>query len=160
MKQKSYQVAFPAGFVVVMVAFLSIVFLADANNSFAASGKKKSPVAAVTSAVDHTEARIKKLKSALTINEDQEELWTNFTQVMRENAKAMDAFTKEKAENSNTLNSVERMKFHSQVTEIQLTQMKKLIPPFEALYDSMSDEQKKITDTIFRTGKHGKHKIE
>lgn len=160
MKQKTYQVAFPATLVVVMVAFLSIIFLANANSSFAATGKKKSPAAAVTSAVDHTEARIKQLKSALTITEDQEELWTSFTQVMRENAKDMDAVTKAKAENSKTMNSVERMKFHSQVTEAQLTHMKKLIPPFEALYDSLSDEQKKITDNIFRTGKHGKHKIQ
>jgi hypothetical protein len=36
--------------------------------------------------------------------------------------------------------------------------MKKFIPPFEALYASMSDEQKKITDTIFRTERHGKHR--
>jgi len=50
------------------------------------------------------------------------------------------------------------MKFHSQVTEAHLNQLKKLIPPFEAFYSSMSDEQKNITNTIFRTGKHGKHK--
>jgi len=37
--------------------------------------------------------------------------------------------------------------------------MKKFIPPFEALYTSMSDEQKKTTDTLFRTGKHGKHRM-
>jgi len=70
----------------------------------------------------------------------------------------MDALTRERAENANTMNSVEHMKFHSQITEAHLGHMKKLIPPFEVFYDSMSDEQKKITDTIFRTGKHGKSK--
>jgi len=44
------------------------------------------------------------------------------------------------------------MIFHSQITEAQSNQLKKFIPPFEALYNSMSDEQKKITDTTFRTG--------
>ena len=34
--------------------------------------------------------------------------------------------------------------------------MEKLIPPFEALYASMSDPQKNMTDIIFRTGKHAK----
>ncbi|MCX5844828.1 MAG: Spy/CpxP family protein refolding chaperone, partial [Deltaproteobacteria bacterium] len=97
-------------------------------------------------------------QGALNITEAQGELWNNLTKVMRENAKDMDAFTKERAESTKPMNAVEHMKFHSQTTEAHLNQMKKLIPPFEAFYASMSDEQKKTTDTIFRTGKHGKHK--
>ena len=158
MKRKAYQVAFPVTFVVVMVAFLSTIFFANANLSFAASTKKKSSAVARTSAVDHTEAQIKQLQKALNITEAQKELWNNLTQVMRENAKDMDALTRERAENTETMNSVERIKFHSQITKAHLDQMEKLIPPFEAFYASMSDEQKKITDTIFRTGKHGKQK--
>ena len=77
---------------------------------------------------------------------------------MRENAKEMDALAKERAENTNTMNSVERMKLHSQITKAHLDQLEKLIPPFEAFYSSMSDEQKKTTDTIFQTGRYGKSK--
>jgi hypothetical protein len=160
MKRKAYQVAFPATLVVVMVAFLSTIFLASANLSFAATGKKKSPAVASTSAVDHTEARIKQLQSALKITEDQQVLWNNLTQVMRENSKEMDALRKDNAETTKTMNAVEYMKFHNQITEARLGQEKKLIPTFEALYASMSDDQKKITDILFRTGKHGKHKIQ
>jgi hypothetical protein len=159
MNQKAYQVAFPATLVVVLVAFLSIFFFANADNSFAASGKKKSTAVAKTTAVEHTEARIKELKSELKITDAQEVLWNNFAQVMRENAKDMDAITKDKAESSKTMNAVEHMKFHSQITEARLNQQKKLIPPFEALYAGLSDEQKKVTDTIFTTGKHGKHEF-
>jgi hypothetical protein len=158
MKLKAYQVAFPVALVVVMVAFLSAIFFANANLSFAASGKKKSPAVARTSPVDHTEAQIKQLQGALKITEAQEELWNNLTKVMRENAKDMDAFIKERAENTKTMNAVEHMKFHSQTTQAHLDQLEKLIPPFEAFYGSMSDEQKNITDTIFRTGRHGKQK--
>jgi hypothetical protein len=160
MKQKMYQGAFPAAFIVVTVAFLSAIFFANPNLSFAASGSKKSPAVAKTSAVDHTEARIKQLKSALKITEDQEVLWNDLTQVMRDNAKEMDASTKERTENTKNMNAVERLKFHSQMTEVHLNQQKKFIPVFEALYNSLSDEQKKITDSIFRTGKHGKHKFQ
>ena len=64
---------------------------------------------------------------------------------------------KERAEGTKTMNAVEHMKFHSQITKAQLDQMEKLIPPFEAFYSSMSDQQKNITDIVFRTGKHGKH---
>jgi hypothetical protein len=162
MKQKAYQVAFPVALVVVMVAFLSAIFFANANLSFAAAGKKKPSAVARTSAVEQTEAQIKQLQDALNITEAQQELWNNLTQTMRENAKDMDALTdtlaKERAESTKTMNAVEHMKLHSQITEAHLGQLKKLIPPFEAFYSSMSDEQKKTTDTIFRTGKHGKQK--
>jgi GMP synthase PP-ATPase subunit len=162
MKQKAYQVAFPAILVVVMVAFLAAIFFANANLSFAASGKKKSSAVARTSAVNYTEAQIKQLQGALNITEAQKELWNNFTKVMRENAKDMDALTdaltKERAESTKTMNAVEHMKFHSQITAAHSDQMEKLIPPFEAFYSSMSDQQKNITDIIFRTGKHGKSK--
>jgi GMP synthase PP-ATPase subunit len=162
MKRKAYQIAFSATLVMVMVAFLSTIFFANANPSFAASGKKKSSAVARTSAVDHTEAQIKQLQGALNITETQKELWNNLTQVMRENAKEMDAltdtFTKERTESTKTMNAVEHMKFHSQITEAHSAQQKKFIPPFEALYSSMSDEQKKSTDTIFRTGAYGKSK--
>ena len=159
MKRKAYPVAIPVTLVVVMVAFLATIFFASANLSFAASGKKTSSAVARTSAVDHTEAQIKQLQGSLNVTKDQEGLWINLTQVMRGNAKEMDAlFAKARAENTQTRNAVEQMKFHSQITKAQLDQMEKLIPPFEAFYSSMSDEQKKSTDTIFQTGKYGKSK--
>ena len=158
MKQKAYQVFFPATLVLVMVAFLFTIFFANANLSFAASGSKKAPAITRTSAVSHTEAQIKQLQGALNITDAQKELWNNLTEVMRENAKDMDARTKDMTGKAKTMNAVEHMKFHQQITEAHLAQLNKLIPPFEALYTSMSDEQKKTTDTIFRTGKHEKHK--
>ena len=159
MKRKTY---FPAILVVVMVAFLSTIFLANANPSFAAPGKKKSSAVARPSAVAHTEAQIKQLQGALNITEAQQELWDNLTQVMRENAKDMDALTdslrKERAEGTQNMNAVEHMKFHSRITAAHSEQLEKFIPPFEAFYSSLSDEQKKTTDTIFQTGRYGKSK--
>jgi periplasmic protein CpxP/Spy len=156
MEQKTYQVVSPVALVAVMVAFLSALFMANATPSQAAPGKHKT--AGVTkSAVEHTESRIVKLRSAIKITEAQVPLWDEVTLVMRENAKSMDAMSKARAESAKTMNAVERIKFHSQITEAQLEQQKKFIPPFEALYASMSDEQKATTDTIFLTGRHGKH---
>ena len=158
MKQKVYQMFFPATLVLVMVAFLFTIFFANAKLSFAASGSKKAPAITRTSAVEHTEAQIKQLQGALNITVAQEPLWNNLTVVMRENVKDMDALNKERAENTEPMNAVEHMKFHSQVTAAHLAQMNKLIPPFEAFYDSMSDQQKNITNIIFRTGKYAKQK--
>jgi maltodextrin utilization protein YvdJ len=162
MKQKNYQAAFPVILVLVMVAFLSAIFLANASLSFAAQGKKKAPDIARTSAVEHTEAQIKQLQGTLNITDAQKELWDKLTAVMRENAKDMEALAKERAkdraENAKPLNAVEHMKLHSEITKAHLSQMEKLIPPFEAFYASLSDQQKNITDTVFRTGKYGKQK--
>lgn len=158
MKRKDYQVAFRVALVAVMMAFLSTIFFVNPNLSFAASGKKKSSTVSRPSAVEYTEAQIKKLQDSLNITKPQEPLWNNLTQVMRENAKEMDGLTMDRAEKAKTMNAVENMKFHSQITETHLAELKRLIPPFEAFYASMSDEQKQITDTIFRTGKYAKHK--
>jgi hypothetical protein len=158
MKQKAYQVIFPVTLVVVIMAFLSIIFFADANPSFAASGGKKSPAVGKTSAVEYIEAQIKQLQGALKITDAQKELWNNLTQVMRENAKEMDAFTNDSTEKNMTMNAVGQMKFRVLISQAHTDQLKKFIPPFEELYDSMSDQQKKDTDTILLTGGHGKTK--
>ena len=158
MKHKTYQVAFPVILVLVMVAFLSAIFFANANLSFAAQGKKKSPEIARNSAIEHTEAQIKQLQGTLNITDAQKELWNNLAAVMRENAKDMEAFSKEKAENTKPLNAVEHLKLHSEITKIHLSQLDKLVPPFEAFYASLSDQQKNITDMVFRTGKYEKQK--
>jgi len=159
MKQKTYFTTFQTKAAVFTVALLSLFVLTSANPSFAASDKKKAPAVERASAVEHTETRIKLLQAALKITPAQEALWDKVTVAMRENAKEIDAFSKERAETSKTMNSVERMKMYSQYTEATLAQQKKLLPPFESLYASMSDDQKLVTDSIFRTGKHGKHKI-
>lgn len=162
MKKKTNRVAFPSIFGVIMLAFLAVAFFANANLSFAASGKTNSSAMAKTSAVEHTEAQIKQLQGALNISAAQEESWNNLTRAMRENAKEMDAFrdtrAKERSEGTKTLNAVEQMKLHSQMMKAHLDQMEKLIPPFEAFYSGLSDQQKNITDIIFSTGKHQKSK--
>jgi hypothetical protein len=158
MKLRNSQVAFSTALAIVMALFLSGVFFAAADLSSADPGKKKSPALSRPSAVEHCEAQIKQLESSLKITETQTESWNNLTAVMRSNAQDMDILNKTMAENTRTMNSVERMKFHSRITEVHLEQLKKLLPPFEAFYSGLSDQQKMITDTIFSTGKHAKHK--
>jgi hypothetical protein len=153
MNQKAYQVVSPAILVVVMAAFLSTIFFAGANLSYAAADKKKPAAVTKMSPVEHTETLIKELQGKLQITEAQQGLWKNLTQVMRENAKEMEAFNKEKAENAKNMNAVDFLKHYSKVTEAHSEKLKKFIPPFESLYASMSEKQKKMTDKYFRSGK-------
>jgi len=158
MKRTDCQVNFLGRGFIMLVAFLCAILVANGDVSFAQSAKQQSPAVARPSAVEYTEAQIKWLQDSLNITEAQKPLWNNLTQVMRENAKEMDAFAKDRAETTKlkTMNAVEHLKYHRQITEAHLKQLNKFIPPFEALYASMSAEQKSIIDATFRTGKHGK----
>ena len=143
---------------IVMVGLLATVIFATADSASASSGMSKPSASAKSSAANHVEARIKQLQTAIKITGAQEVLWNNLTKVMRDNAKEMDLLTSERAANIQSMNAVEEMKFHLKVTEAQAAQLEEFIPVFEALYVSMSDEQKMSSDTLFRTGRQGKHK--
>ena len=157
MKRKDCKVAFSVTYIGFTLVFLSAIFLANANLALAASANNKTVAVAHTLAVDRTESRIKQLQGALKITDAQKDLWNAVTLVMRDNAKEMDALAKDRSERLK-MNAVEHMKYYSQLTETHLNQLKKFIPPFEALYAGMSDEQKKTADTLFHKGLNRKNK--
>jgi hypothetical protein len=97
------------------------------------------------------EARIKELHRRLHITEAQKPQWDNLTQVMRDNAQAMVNLEKQRASDVKSMTAVDVVKSYAQVIDAHEDGMKKFIPAFEALYNSMSDEQKKIADSMFRT---------
>lgn len=156
MKGTVYRFGHPGRLVVVMVAFLAAILFSSTNLVMAASGEKNPAAAAKASHVDRTEARIKMLHETLKITPAQEELWNALTQVMRENAKTMDTLAQARAEKTKTMNSVEDLKSYSEITDAHAEGLKKFVSAYEALYASMSDDQKKNADILFRTGKHGK----
>jgi len=102
------------------------------------------------SAVDPVEARIKDLHAQLKITPAQEERWSHVTEVMRDNAKAMDTLRKARTEKARDMTAVEDFTTYGEMTDVHADGIKKFVPVFSALYDSMSDAQKKNTDTIFR----------
>jgi len=106
--------------------------------------------AANTARVDHVEARITRLHATLHITPAQEDLWTTVTQVMRDNAKTMDALTKTRADQAPTMTAVEDLHSYAAITNAHAEGLTKFIPAFEALYASMSDAQKADANTMFR----------
>jgi len=100
------------------------------------------------------ETRIKDLHQKLKITPAQESQWNEFAQVMRENAQAIDAVLKERAENLHAMNAVEDLRSYEKLADAHADGLKKLVPAFETLYNSMSADQKKTADTVF--AKHEK----
>jgi hypothetical protein len=97
------------------------------------------------------ESRIKDLHKKLHITAAQKPQWDNLTQVMRANAQAMMDLQKQRSADANAMSAVDVVKSYESVIEAHEKGMEKFIPPFQALYDSMSDAQKKTADSLFRS---------
>jgi hypothetical protein len=103
------------------------------------------------SPADRAEARIKELHTKLKITKDQEDLWSKVADAMRDNEKMMEPLHKARSEKAKTASAVDDLKSYSEIADAHAEGLKKFIPVFAALYDSMSDDQKKNADTVFRT---------
>jgi hypothetical protein len=154
MKRITYQFTNPRLLVISAVAFLITIAFASVNLSQAVSATPAHKTHAKASKVDRTEARIKDLHARLNITPAQEDLWNKVTQVMRDDAKTMDALNQARHEKAKTLTAVDDLKSYSEIAQTHADGLKNFIPVFEELYASMSDDQKKDADTLFRQGSH------
>jgi len=100
------------------------------------------------------EARIKELHNRLHITAAQQTQWDNLVQVMRDNANAMYDLEKQRAQNVSDMTAVDAVKSYQEVIQAHEAGMAKFVPAFEALYESMSDSQKKIADAVPKPGTH------
>jgi acyl-coenzyme A synthetase/AMP-(fatty) acid ligase len=114
-------------------------------------------LAAKAPAVDRAEARITDMHAKLKITTAQEPKWTKVAEMMRDNAKTMDALTQTRFENAKTMNAIDDLKSYGEITDAHADGIKKFTPVFATLYADMSDAQKKEADTLFRRG-HKKSK--
>ncbi len=96
------------------------------------------------------EAQIKDLHRRLHITAAEETLWNGVAQVMRENDATMAALVGKQAASAGTMNAVEDLQAYSEISDAHAEGLKKFIPAFQALYDALSDKQKKAADTLFR----------
>jgi hypothetical protein len=140
MRQSSYRFTYLAARAVAAALFATLAF---------APG----PVlAAKDSGGDRVEARIKNMHAKLKITQAQEEQWAKVAQVMRENAKSLDALTDARFKNAKTMNAVDDLKSYGEITDAHADGIKRFTPVFATLYAGMSDAQKKEADELFRHG--------
>ncbi|MCX5806744.1 MAG: Spy/CpxP family protein refolding chaperone [Proteobacteria bacterium] len=157
MKRIAYQFNYPSALAIAAV-LLAFMVLTSPSPSYAASPEPGKAAVGKATKVDRTEARIKELHTKLKITPAQEELWNNVTQVMRDDAKTMEALIKERSEKEDTMTAVEDLKSYSTIAEAHADYLKKFIPVFEPLYASMSDAQKKNANLLFHPQRHPKSK--
>jgi len=145
MKRIACQFTYPTTIAVAAAVLFAFIVLAGASPSHAAGAT----TAGTVSKTDRVDARIKELHTKLKITPAQEGLWDNVTQVMRDNAKTMEALINARTEKAGTMNAVDDLKSYSEIAEAHADGLKKFLPVFEPLYASMSDAQRKDADTLF-----------
>jgi hypothetical protein len=114
-------------------------------------GKPPAAAAATSSKPETVEQRITALKTALKITPDQEAKWNKVATAMRENAAAMDKLVTEKRAKADNMTAVDDLKTYQDFTKAHLDGLKNLTSAFESLYSSMSADQKKNADQVFRS---------
>jgi periplasmic protein CpxP/Spy len=91
------------------------------------------------------EPEITELRDRLHITPAQQPQFDAFAEIMRKNAQELDTLMQQK---SPTANAVDDMRFYLQFTQAQAEGLKRLLPAFQALYDSLSDQQKRAADSV------------
>jgi protein CpxP len=96
------------------------------------------------------EALIQHLHDSLRITQAQEPQWLGVTRVIRENAATMNTLAEERAEHAQTATAIDDLKSYAQISQAHATGTKRMLSVFQALYDSMSPEQRQAADAEFR----------
>ncbi|SRR5271166_5075363 len=135
------------------IVLASPLFAASSETIPQASSQQAmaSPASESAGSSSAVETRIKELHKKLHITAAQKPQWDNLAQVMRENAQAMIDLQKQRASDAQSMSAVDVIKSYESVIQAHEDGMKKFVPPFEALYNTMSDAQKKNADSMFRS---------
>ena len=98
--------------------------------------------------ITDVEARISELHKQLQVTPAEEPQFKAYADVMRENAQAMQALFAQRAQNPDRT-AVGQLRWYAKLTAAHAEAVSKLVAPFEVLYQSMSDQQKKLADAVF-----------
>src|SRR5690348_6773887 len=146
-------------------AVLALSLGVAAGNATAQTGNKPQPAQAQSpagqkpaaasnpapAAENPVEAHLAQLKTQLNITAAQQPKFDAFAKVIKQNAETMDA-AMQKAQQSTQQSAVEGLRAAANLTQTEADNLKRLVPALEALYASLSPEQKRTADEMFNTG--------
>lgn len=103
---------------------------------------------------NRVEQRIKRLHEELKITAGEQPQWDAVAQAMREDAEKVGALIRERREKAATMNAVDDMRTYQAIAEAHAVALAKITSAFEALYEVMSPEQRKVADKLFARSMH------
>ena len=89
----------------------------------------------------------------VTPTPDQEKKWDAVAKVMRSNAESSRAQVMEKRKDEATMTAVADLNAYADIAEAHAKHVRKLAKVFAELYDTMTPDQKKTADEVFREHK-------
>ena len=99
---------------------------------------------------------ITELHDQLGITSEQQAPWDQFADVMRGNAAAMHAAMEDRGSKMTSMSAADNMQSYADLAKVHAENMQKLATSFGTLYTSLSDEQKRTANSVFRH-QHAKH---
>lgn len=122
--------------------------------SIASAQTAAAPAPADTAAgqkpIDKAEAQIKAMHAKLKITAAQDPQWEAFVSAERDNAQEMSDLIDKREKTAGTLNAVDDFKNYEAIAKAHEDGLEKIVPAFEKLYSSLSDDQKKMADAMFK----------
>ena len=95
--------------------------------------------------------QIADLHKQLKITPQQEPQFNALAEILRNNEQELDAQMRQAPPNQHP-SAVDQLKQFQQLTETQAAGLKRLVPALQALYDTLSDPQKKTADRVIGGG--------
>jgi LTXXQ motif family protein len=109
------------------------------------------------SPTERVEAHIKNLHDRLQITSAQEPQWGAVAQAMRDSAQKTQTAIQQRQE-AKALSAIDDLKAYQAIADAHSQGLQELIPAFQALYATMSDDQKKNADTYFGQSRRHRHR--
>jgi periplasmic protein CpxP/Spy len=134
-----------------LTALTAVAAPQGAKDPVTPPGSQAATAPATTQSMEASvDQRIKELHTKLQITAAQEPAWQKFAQTMRDNAREMDQAFETRVDQMQSMNAMDNMKSYAQISQQHAQDVQALLPPFEALYGSMSESQKHTADQVFR----------
>jgi periplasmic protein CpxP/Spy len=122
-----------------------------AQSAAAAPAPAPGPNAASGATVEaRVNQRVAQMHQRLKITPAQESAWEAFAKVMRDNVTSTDDAYRQRAATIATMSAPDNMRNFARIEQDRAQGVQTLAASFQALYDTLSDDQKKIADTMFR----------
>ncbi len=100
------------------------------------------------------EDKIADLRAKLEITAAQQGPWEQFAQVMRDNAQSIDQAFQQRMKSMPGMTAIENLQSYADLVAEHAKEVQKLVPAFQPVYDTFSDNQKRRADDVFRTNAH------
>jgi hypothetical protein len=99
---------------------------------------------------ESVEERITNLRAKLQITPEEQPQWDKFAQVMRDNAQQMRQSAGERAAKLKDMKAPDNMQSYAQLAMLHAQDLQNLTAAFQPLYASLSPEQQRAADELFR----------